>query len=259
MSKSINITLVGAGNAAWHIGHRLLDVGFTVLKIINRKSQRADLLAKDLHCQVQNDFTVSNADSDFVIVAISDSFLAEVLGKLDARNTIILHTSGSLGVDVFPVNTNKYGVLYPFQTLTTGVAVDFSGIPLCIEGSDTQTKSEIALLARNMSRIVRNISSEQRRILHLAGVIGNNFTNHFMALAIDMLEKNDLDRDLLIPLLEETLVKLKKTGAYEAQTGPARRNNKEVIDTHLELLNSEPALKKLYGIISDSIIAYYSR
>jgi predicted short-subunit dehydrogenase-like oxidoreductase (DUF2520 family) len=259
LNKSINITLVGAGNAAWHIGHRVVDAGYRIAKIINRKSQRADVLANDLHCQVQNDFTFSNDDSDFVIVAINDSILQEVLQKLDTRDTIILHTSGSVGMDIFPGNTKRFGVLYPFQTLTAGIEVDFSEIPLCIEGSDIATTSEIEELAGKLSSEVRIINSQQRRILHLAGVIGNNFTNHFMAMAIDMVERNDMDKSILMPLLEETISKLKKTSAYDAQTGPARRNNKEVIDMHLELLNEEPELKKLYGIISDSIIAYYSR
>lgn len=259
MNDSKNITLVGSGNAAWHIGHRLVDISCNIIKIISRGGKEAEALAKDLHCRVQTDFSISNADSQFVIVAINDTYLSEVLYKLDAQDTILVHTSGSLGLDVFPGNAKRFGVLYPFQTLTTGIKVDFSKVPLCIEGFDTQTTSEINELAGRMSSVVRVINSQQRRILHLTGVIGNNFTNHFMALAIELLEKNNMDKELLMPLLEETINKLKKTDPYDAQTGPARRNNKEVIDMHMKLLNSEPQLKKLYSLISDSIIAYYSR
>ena len=72
------------------------------------------------------------------------------------------------------------------------------------------------------------------------------------------MKKNKIDKELLTPLMEETVHKLQKTSAFSAQTGPARRNNKEVIQMHLELLKNEPQLKKLYSIITDSIIAYYS-
>ncbi len=259
MNELKNITLVGAGNAAWHIGHRLDELGYRVVKIISRKSQRADKLAIKLNSRVENDFTVSNADSAFVIVAIDDTYLNKVVRKINSENTILLHTSGSIGLEVFPKHVHAYGVLYPFQTLTADVVVDFKEIPLCIEGSDEETLDKIARLARNMSSTVRRMDSQQRRVLHIAGVIGNNFTNHLMALAIDMLEKNKMDKNLLTPLLDETLMKLKKTSPYEAQTGPARRNNKEVIEKHIKLLEDEPSLKKLYSIISDSIIAYYSR
>jgi predicted short-subunit dehydrogenase-like oxidoreductase (DUF2520 family) len=258
LRNSFNITLVGAGNAAWHIGHRLIDTGNRIITIINRSNERSEALANDLHCSVQTDFSISNAGSDFVIVAVNDTVLRDVLSELDSRDTIIVHTSGSLGMDVFPKKTERYGVLYPFQTLTAGVAVDFSQIPVCIEGSEAQTSAEIARLAASLSGFVRNIDTQQRRILHLAGVIGNNFTNYFMTRAIDLLEKNNVDKSILMPLLEETMIKLKKTGPYDAQTGPARRKNREVIAMHLELLNREPELKKLYGIVSDSIIAYYT-
>jgi predicted short-subunit dehydrogenase-like oxidoreductase (DUF2520 family) len=259
MSDLLNITLVGSGNIAWHIGHRIIDIGGRIVKIISRGGEKAYALAGDLNCEVQNDFSISNADSDYIIVAINDSHLRDVLLKLNIRDSILLHTSGSLGLDVFPPNVESYGVLYPFQTLTAGIDVNFSLIPLCIEGCDKSTTAKIEKLAGKLSSVVKVLDSQQRRILHLTGVIGNNFTNHFMTLAIELLEKNNMDRELLMPLLEETINKLKKTGAYDAQTGPARRNNMEVINKHMELLNSEPRLKKLYSIVSDSIIAYYSR
>lgn len=258
LNKSIHITLVGAGNVAWHIGHRLIEVGCRIVKLINRESSGSKTLVSDLDCQLLSDFSVSNADSDFVIVAINDSFVGEVLQKLDTKNSIILHTSGSLGMEIFPKGTRRFGVLYPFQTLTSGIKVDFSEIPLCIEGNDNETSEKIEDLAKRLSPSVHHIDSQQRQILHLAGVIGNNFTNYFMTLATELLQKHDIDKNLLMPLLNETLAKLNKTSPYEAQTGPARRNNREIIEKHLALLNNEPGLKKLYSIISDSIIAYYS-
>ena len=259
MKKSAKITLVGAGNVAWHLGHRLVDTGSRIMKIISRKSRRADELSHELNCPVSQEFRVRNTDSDFLIVAVDDTYLKEILENLSTTGTIILHTSGSLGMDVFGPATDRYGVIYPLQTLTAGVPVDFSSIPLCIEGSDSTTLAEIGNLASQLSSVVNYIDSYQRRILHLAGVISNNFTNHLITLAIEVMEKNHLDRELLMPLLEETISKLRKTDPYNAQTGPARRHNTEIINQHLELLSSEPRLKKLYSIISDSIIAYYSR
>ena len=258
LNKSSHITLVGAGNVSWHLGHRLIEVGCRIVKLINRENKGSTALASDLNCQLFSDFSVSNADSDFVIVAINDSFIGEVLQKLDKKNSIILHTSGSLGMEIFPKGTKRFGVLYPFQTLTSGVRVNFSEIPLCIEGCDNETRVKIEGLAKRLSSVVHHIDSQQRQILHLTGVIANNFTNHFMTLATELLQKHGMDKNLLMPLFSETLAKLKKTSPIVAQTGPARRNNKEIIEKHLALLNNEPGLKKLYSIVSDSIIAYYS-
>lgn len=255
---SLNITLVGSGNVAWHMGHRLVDTGCKVDKVISRGGRSAKDLAGKLQCDLQQDYSVSNINSDFVIAAINDNFLAEVLKYLDRSETIIVHTSGSLDLDVFPQGIKRYGVLYPFQTLTTGIETDFSKVPLCIEASDQQTCDELVELANRMTSVVNVMDSQQRRILHLAGVISNNFTNHLVGRAQKLLEDNRIDKSLLMPLLEETLEKLKKTSAENAQTGPARRNNSEVIEMHKNLLKNDPDLKKLYSIISDSIIAYYS-
>ena len=114
------------------------------------------------------------------------------LQKLDTKNSIILHTSGSLGMEIFPKGTRRFGVLYPFQTLTSGIKVDFSEIPLCIEGNDNETSEKIEDLAKRLSPSVHHIDSQQRQILHLAGVIGNNFTNYFMTLATELLQKHNM-------------------------------------------------------------------
>lgn len=39
----------------------------------------------------------------------------------------------------------------------------------------------------------------------------------------------------------------------DAQTGPAVRNDRNVIDRHLSLLSDEPAFREIYGIMSDGI------
>ena len=136
--------------------------------------------------------------------------------------------------------------------------VDISKIPLCIEASSEKTLALIQILAASISNKVYSIDSEKRRILHLAGVLSNNFINHLVARAFDYLENNEIEKDLLIPLLDETLNKLKKAPPRDAQTGPARRKNTEIIDAHKKMLEEEPVLKNLYCLISDSIIAYYS-
>ena len=112
-------------------------------------------------------------------------------------------------------------------------------------------------MADKLSSTVRILPSEQRRKLHLCGIIGNNFTNHLIALTFDYMKKNNLEKELIIPLLNETLRKLDKLDPAVSQTGPARRNDRVIVQKHIELLEQEPELKKLYGWLTDSIIAIY--
>ncbi len=256
--KIFNITIAGSGNVAWHLSHAFKSKGHTIDRIIARNESTGKKLADEINAQFISDFETSNDSSDVVVLAINDSSLNEVLHKINTDNTIMLHTSGSVGLEFFNGKAGNYGVFYPFQTLTAGVEVDFSSIPICIEASDDKTLSVIRELAETIASHIHILDSAKRRILHLAGIMTNNFINHFIARSFDYLKRNSIETDLLLPLLKETLLKLEKVSAKEAQTGPARRKNPEIIEVHKKMLESEPELKKLYSLISDSIIAYYS-
>ena len=82
-------------------------------------------------------------ECDFIVVAVKDSAVKEVLRQIQPASGIVLHTSGSHGMDVFPAEMKKFGVLYPFQSLTKGFETDFNKIPICIEASDGETLSAI--------------------------------------------------------------------------------------------------------------------
>jgi predicted short-subunit dehydrogenase-like oxidoreductase (DUF2520 family) len=254
-----DITIIGAGNMAWHLCREFTKAGLRITRIINRSADSAQQLAKFTGAQFTSDFSASNEDTDVLIIAVSDSYLEEVLNKIIISDKIVLHTSGSIGMNIFSGISNHYGVFYPFQTLTKDVTTDFSEIPVLTEASDEETHKLIDNLASKITTKVYQINSDQRRKLHLAGAVSNNFINHLIARTFDYLEKNQIDKNLILPLIRETFKKMVSISPKEAQTGPARRNNTEIIERHLNMLNDDPELKNLYKAISDSIIAYYFR
>ncbi len=253
----IRIVLVGAGNVAWHLGHACLKAGIQIVRVINRTQTSGQELAGELQTTSSTDFGATVPECDFIIVAVKDSILKGILHQIHPAGAILLHTSGSHGLDVFPKEDSKFGVLYPFQTLTKGLYTDFAQLPLCIEASDDTTLSAIKNFAGKLSSSIWSLSLLQRRNLHLSGIIINNFTNHLVARTFDYMDKHRLDKELIKLLLRETIRKLEKISPYEAQTGPARRNDTEIIQKHLELLAQETELQKLYKLLTDSIIAYY--
>ncbi len=72
-------------------------------------------------------------------------------------------------------------------------------------------------------------------------------------IADDILKKYQLNFDILIPLINETVDKIKTIPPEKAQTGPAIRNDIDVINKHLYFLNDFPEYKKLYSVLSDYI------
>ena len=113
-------------------------------------------------------------------------------------------------------------------------------------------------LAHDLSNTVYLVSSEERLILHIAAVFVNNFSNHLFAIAQDYCEKHQLDYQLLMPLIHETIHKIDTIPPKDAQTGPARRKDMEIIDKHLHLLKEEDEhLHRIYSLLTDSILKMY--
>ncbi len=253
------VVLIGSGNVAWHLGHALRSGSYSVVAVVSRNEGTGTDLAEALHCRFERFQKGYCPDADLVLIAVSDASLEGVASLLSPGEAIVVHTAGSMPMQVLSGHATRYGVCYPFQTLTRGVPVNFSEVPLLLEASSDEVLAHVEHLARELSSCVYRITSEQRKLLHLAGIMANNFTNHLMARAGEFLEQQGLDPTWLLPLLKETLHKLEHTPAREAQTGPARRNDQNIIAAHLQLLSGSPDLKNLYRSISDSIIAFYSK
>ncbi len=97
------------------------------------------------------------------------------------------------------------------------------------------------------------MNSEKRKTLHLAAVFACNFTNHMFAVAEDILKKDDISFELIQPLIAETSAKIIKESPILSQTGPAIRNNKNIIKKHLDLLSYNAQFRNIYKNLSSSI------
>jgi predicted short-subunit dehydrogenase-like oxidoreductase (DUF2520 family) len=259
IDTDFRIVLVGAGNLAWHLGHSFLKNGVKIELVISRTLDSARSLAAEINSSFSDSLIEIPADIDFIIIAVNDSNIAEVIQRMEPNNAIVVHTSGNMNMNLLKGKFKRFGVLYPFQTFTRGVRLDMDDVPLCVEGSDSASLELICILAGMLSSNIRRLNSEQRRVLHLCGVMVNNFTNHLITRATDLMSKQSLEKELLLPLLYETIRKLETTPASAAQTGPARRQDLNIIENQMEMLDEDPELKKLYSSLTDSIIAYYSK
>jgi len=72
----------------------------------------------------------------------------------------------------------------------------------------------------------------------------------------DYCHKENLDFNLLIPLIKETTLRLTPISPSSVQTGPATRADKATIDKHLALLASHQHLKQLYEMMTKSIQSF---
>ena len=149
--------------------------------------------------------------------------------------------------------SHHYGVFYPLQSLRKDVD-ELPDIPLFIDASDEGARKKLEQLARSISREKVIVAGDKERLkLHVAAVIVSNFTNHLYKLAEDYCKSEGLDFQQLLPLIEETVQRLKTISPSESQTGPAIRHDQPTIEQHLIVLEKYPHLKKIYEVMTESI------
>ncbi len=251
----IRLILIGTGNVATHLYDAFLNTkDVTVVQVYGRS--QSSLLPFSKKTPVTTTIEAL-MPADIYIIAISDDAISDFSKKLVLQNKLVAHTSGSVAMDVLS-NRNKKGVFYPLQTFTKGKKIDFTQIPICIEAENETDYKLLEKLGKHISKKVVRIPSEKRRVLHLAAVFVNNFVNFMYIAGNDIASENDLDFDLLKPLLIETAYKVKTLSPEKAQTGPAKRNDTKTIQKQLDLLrNSE--YKELYTHITKAIINRYGK
>ena len=84
--------------------------------------------------------------------------------------------------------------------------------------------------------------------------MSSNFSYHLFSMVKDYCLKNDVNFNDLKPLLENTLENSIRNSPFELQTGPAIRNDYNLINSHLEDLKENQDLKEIYEIFSNQII-----
>lgn len=235
----LKIVLLGAGNLATNLGLALNKAGFSVVQVYSRTLESAEKLAACLNTAATNDLKSLYAEADVYLLALKDDALAEVIPQICRLNSqaVYAHTAGSVAINVFEGHAKHYGVFYPLQTFSRQRPLDFTAIPCLIEGADDISERVLLDLAHALSSDVRLMSSVDRRIVHLAAVFGCNFVNLCYSLANEMLQQRDIDFHLLLPLIDETAAKVHRLSPKEAQTGPAVRLDKAVMERQLNLIN----------------------
>lgn len=253
-NSKTKITLIGAGNVATRLGLALQKQGYSVVEVYSRTRQAAEKLAQLLGDIPFTDRVQDlNPATDLLLFSVKDDALRPLLQEIKPLEALYVHTAGSVAMEVFEGYARRYGVLYPLQTFTKSRETDLSSVPFFIEANNEEDEQQLRALAGSLSEKVITLPSEKRKALHLAAVFACNFTNHLYTLAGDILAQQNLPFELLLPLIEETAAKVKDLHPQDAQTGPAVRYDRRVIDKHLEMLQDDETKSQLYRLLSDSI------
>ena len=252
------VVLIGAGNVGTHLARRMAGRGWPPVQVFSRQSDKAQAVARAIGSEAVHDLQKIRPDADVYLLAVRDDAIEEVaaqLAKVLNNNALVAHTSGATPSAVLAGHFQRYGVFYPLQTFSPGREPDFAKIPICVFAPATEDQAILQMLAGRISRSVQVVDDEQRATLHLAAVFVNNFVNLMYRIGSDIVQKEGIPFDALLPLIEETAQKVVDgCPPADAQTGPARRNDTATMQRHVDLLTGQPEWQQMYRLLSEAIM-----
>ncbi len=253
------IVIIGAGNVATHLAKRLQKREHEILQIVSRSEKSGRDLSLLLSVPFTTDLNKINQGADIYLLCIPDDEILKIATTLKLPKKLIIHTSGSVEMNVLKNISANTGVLYPLYSFSKQIKVSFSSVPVLIEASNTSSSEKLKQLVHSIAKNVTEVNSVSRLKIHLAAVMVNNFTNHLYAQSYDYLKHEKINLfHLLQPLIKQTVKKIKTLPPASVQTGPAKRGDNTTLKKHLQLLEKYPEQKKVYKLFTTLIKEYYN-
>jgi len=173
---------------------------------------------------------------DLLVIATPDDQVARVAAQVaPVDGTVVLHLSGSLGLDVLAPHQRRGSVhpLVPLPTPEVGADRLASGISFAVAGDPLAGRVARALGGRPLA-----VDDERRASYHAAASIA---ANHLVAL-IGQVERvaasAGLPLDAFAGLMRAATDDALSLGPRAALTGPAARGDWDTVDRHRQALST---------------------
>lgn len=197
------------------------------------------------------DELVLNCDTLFLTVnddSIKD--IVEELLKLNVKNKILIHTSGSLSSSVFKdlkINNDCFSIhpIYAFSDKYESYK-HLDDAYFTLEGSNKHIE-ELKLLFNNKLIV---IDSEKKKKYHLACSLISNMVCGIVDISEEIFKEIGIEnREIYMPLFLNISNNINNMGALNSLTGPIIRNDIETVKGHINNLdNDELYIYKYLGL-----------
>ena len=247
----MRVSFIGSGNVATHFALAMYNRGHVIDQIYSRDLSHAQHLSDRVVAEPINSFDQLRPTSNVYIIAVTDDAIFDVVLDLHLDDALVLHTSGSVPIKVLKRTSSRYGVIWSPESFVRDMAVDYSQLPFCIEGSDKETENEIAEFIGMISTHIYHTTFKQRQYLHLSSVFVNNFSNALYAVAQKLCKRHKIDFEILYPLITTTAKRAQWGDVKYQLTGPAVRGDEKTLDAHRKLLAKDLDWLNLYNELTD--------
>lgn len=248
----MDIILIGSGNTATVLGRKSLAAGHRIIQVYSRNEEHAGLLAGLLNSTSTSSISLIKKKADLMIVALADDAIKPFISEAGQILFPVVHTGGAVSLDAVKNPGDLYGVLWPLQSLRKEIE-NIPPLTLLADANKAEALEPLLNFAHTIADRVVEADDNTRLKYHFAATWVNNFTNYLYNIAEKFCEQENISFDILQPLMEETVMRMRNISPSKTQTGPAIRFDGLTIDKHRNLIKEYPALLRFYNLFTQEI------
>jgi predicted short-subunit dehydrogenase-like oxidoreductase (DUF2520 family) len=253
----MKITILGSGNMAHFFAAKLLEHQHEINQVYSPSAGHGVLLAKHSNAKVIHNLKKLSPDADAYILALNDDALEDIARNISIGEKLLIHCAGSAPLNILKPSSLNRAVIWPVYSINKNNIPQRNDIPVLLEANNSGSLKMAKEIASALSSKVWVADYQQRRKLHLAAVMSNNFINHLLTLSKEIVSEQNLPFDILVPILEQTFDNAMRLSPEQNQTGPAIRHDEHTIQSHLLLLENHPEIQKIYQTMTSAIQQFY--
>lgn len=253
----MKIAVIGSGNIATFFSVKLFQAGHCITQVLSKHENNALKLAQKVNAKAETNPMHLDQNAEVYLLAVNDDAIHQYIDHPILKNKLVLYSSGAVSLHEVKEISSQIACLWPVYSIQKENLPDHTEVPLVINHSDAVDSNTILHIANAISKLHYTLSDKQKKTAHLGAVIANNFSNHLFTLSKQMLLNEDIPFDVLLPLIINTTSKLEISPPEKNQSGPAIRHDETTLKHHLELLENNEILKKIYSLLTESIQKYY--
>lgn len=241
----MRLGILGGGRAAWAFGSAWRRIGWPLSGFWLRDESHSHITERLETTRV--DLADLARDSELLLVAVSDRAIPECAAMIPETDAIIFHASGSL------TSVRDGFSLHPLKSLPpVGEPSDLDDTLLVFEGAHRHTAK---LVAAAVGARFAEVAPERKALYHAAAVFGANYVAAALDIGEQLMHRAGVGevREELVALAHSAIENWRKHTDEKRFTGPAARGDRNVIRHHLEALQGEPQLARIYELLAERI------
>jgi predicted short-subunit dehydrogenase-like oxidoreductase (DUF2520 family) len=169
------------------------------------------------------------APVDAVVLCVPDAEIERAAAASAGWAPLIGHTSGATPLSALDAAGGEAFGLHPLQTFADAGG-RFDGCGCAVGGTTPRALAAACAMAGSLGMRPFELADAARPAYHAAASIASNFLVTIEAAAEQVAAETGLERELLVPLVRQTVENWAALGPERALTGPVARGDDETVE-----------------------------